>query len=144
MSSQVALKIMSDFIRLNNLRYTPQREEILEVFLDTNSHVTAEELFNKVHKKYPDIGIATVRRALNLFVDCKIAARLKFSDNKSVYEPSYAHHDHMICTRCGKIIEFNNPEIEKLQQNVAKQNNFQIQQHKLIIYGLCSQCSQNK
>ncbi len=141
MSYRVALKILQDYIRLNNLRYTPQREEILKIFLETKGHITAEELYKKVNEQFSEIGVATVRRSLNLFVDCKIASRIKFGDNKSVYEPSYAHHDHLICVQCGKIIEFNNERIEELQQRVANENNFIINHHKLVIYGLCQDCS---
>ena len=140
MSSEIALQILRDYIKLNNLRYTPQREVVLNFFLINEGHISAEELFEKIHKTNPDIGIATVRRSLNLFVKCKIANRLKFADNQSLFEPRSGHHDHLICLKCGDIIEFKVSEIERLQQKVADENDFKVSYHRMEIYGHCKNC----
>lgn len=142
MNESPPLNILKNYIKINNLRYTEQRELILKYFLLENKHICAEELYEKINKKHPEIGIATVHRALNLFVDCKIANKLKFGDSKYVYEVKHSHHDHLICLECGRIIEFKENEIEKLQEKVAKNNNFIVRNHRLEIYGICKECQE--
>jgi Fur family ferric uptake transcriptional regulator len=109
--------------------------------MQTEGHINADDLYKIVEKDHPDIGIATVRRSLNLFVKCKVANKVRFGDGKTVYEHKNSHHDHLICMQCGKIIEFRNDEIEKLQDEVAKKNHFKVSKHKLEIYGYCENCS---
>jgi Fur family ferric uptake transcriptional regulator len=126
----------------HHLKQTRQREVILEIFLKTRGHVTAEELHQRVQKKDPSVGLATVYRTLNLFCQAKLAEPRQFGDGHARYEvvAEYQHHDHLICTGCGKIIEFSNCNIEQLQEQVAQENSFTIYTHKLEIYGLCIDC----
>jgi len=128
------------YITKNNLRNTPQRLQILKIFLETEGHNTPEDLFEKVSKINPAIGIATVRRALNLFVECKLAEKAKFKDGKTVYEHRHSHHDHLICLNCGEIKELINEDIESLVEKEAIKNGFNLINHRLEIYGYCSKC----
>ena len=141
MRGRSELQLLKNYIATNNLRYTPQREVILDLFLQSEGHINADDLYKKVEGDHPEIGIATVRRSLNLFVKCKIANKVRFGDGKTVYEHKHSHHDHLICISCGKILEFRNDEIEKLQEEVAKKNNFTVSKHKLEIYGYCADCA---
>jgi len=99
-----------------------------------------------VKKAYPGIGFATVYRTLKLLAGAGMAEERRFEDGFTRYEykASDGHHDHLICTRCGEILEFENVRIEELQADVARKKRFQVQSHKLEIYGLCSACQGKK
>jgi len=133
------------FLLDRGLKSTRQREVILDFFLRSVGHSTAEDLYLKLRKKYPNIGFATVYRTLKLFAECGIAEERHFGDGSTRYEASSAaeHHDHLICNRCGVIIEFEDPRIEALQEQVAVEHNFHITTHRLDIYGLCAACAGN-
>lgn len=135
-------EILREHITRHNLKHTRQRELILETFLKIGGHVSAEELYNKVVRRDPSIGLATVYRTLGLLCECGIAQQQEFGEGRTRFEivHEYQHHDHLICTKCGRIIEFENCNIERLQEKVAKDNQFTIYTHKLEIYGLCSEC----
>ncbi|MBI5194343.1 MAG: transcriptional repressor [Nitrospirae bacterium] len=136
------LEILRDHISRNNMKHTRQREMILETFIKTGGHISAEDLYNKVSRKDTSIGLATVYRTLNLLCECGIAQQREFGEGYTLYEivQDYKHHDHLICTTCGKIIEFEDCNIERLQEKVAQDNGFTIYTHKLEIYGLCKEC----
>ncbi len=88
------------------------------------------------------MGLATVYRTLNILCQCGLAQQRHFGDARTLYDnvSNKSHHDHLICTDCGKIVEFENPAIERLQELVAKKNRFSIYSHKLELYGLCARC----
>ena len=136
------LEVLEDYISQNNLKITKQRRAVLNTFLVCEKHVSAEELYNLVLEAEPKIGLATVYRTLALLTHSGLASELDFGDGQKRYEHRYmhSHHDHMICTECGMIIEFNHPLIEKFQEEVASRNSFTITSHKLDIFGLCSNC----
>ena len=136
------LEVLEDYISQNNLKITKQRRAVLNTFLVCEKHVSAEELYNLVLEAEPKIGLATIYRTLALLTHSGLASELDFGDGQKRYEHRYmhSHHDHMICTECGMIIEFNHPLIEKFQEEVASRNSFTITSHKLDIFGLCSNC----
>jgi Fur family ferric uptake transcriptional regulator len=137
---------LKQFLSGQGLRSTGQREVILNVFVDAGRHVSAEELTLMVKKKHQGIGYATVYRTLKLLTEAKLADERRFDDGITRYEYTVSgdHHDHLICTRCGTIIEFENQRIEALQQDVARRHKFTVQSHKLELYGLCETCSRKK
>jgi Fur family ferric uptake transcriptional regulator len=134
------------FLADQGLKSTAQRDAILQVFVQVGAHLSAEELYARVKKSHPGIGYATVYRTLRLLAEAGLAQERHFEDGFTRYEPTGkdAHHDHLICTRCGTIIEFENERIEALQQDVAKRNRFLVQSHKLELYGLCAGCQKRK
>ena len=136
------IDVLEEYISVNNLKITKQRRTVLKIFLESKDHVSVEELYNEVLKTEPKIGLATVYRTLALLTKSGLALETDFGDGQKRYESSYRslHHDHMVCTECGKILEFNHPLIEKYQEEVAKQNNFKITSHKLDLFGLCKDC----
>ena len=136
-------KDFQQFLLQKGLKSTKQRDLILEEFQRSPSHLSTEELYLRLRKKHPSIGYATVYRTLKLFSECGIAEERHFGDGQTRYESSssHDHHDHLICTRCGAIAEFEDPRIEELQQKVAAENNFQITSHRLDLYGLCVKCT---
>lgn len=142
-------KLLMDFkelLKQNNLKYTHQREVILESLYNSKDHLTPELLHDLIQKKFPDlkIGIATVYRTLSLLEDSNMVTSLSFGVAGKKYElDNKHHHDHMICTQCNTIIEFYNDDIERLQEEVAKESAFKISSHTMQIYGTCQEC-QNK
>ncbi len=132
--------VLKAHLARHQLKLTRQREHILEAFLRME-HVTAEQMYRHLEKKEPHIGLATIYRTLNLFCEVGLAQARHFGTQTQYDNVSHkGHHDHLICTSCGKIVEFENCDIERLQEQVAKKNGFTIQTHKLELYGLCSGC----
>lgn len=140
------IEILRDYLRQNQLRLTPQRQTILEVFLNTGGHVEIDELFPFVQREDPSIGIATLYRTMNLLVECGLARENTAAQGRKNYEQAYRqrHHDHLICTACGKIVEFEHPLIEKYQMEVCREYNFTLNQHRMEIYGTCTPCQNSK
>lgn len=132
----------NEFLSRKGLKTTSQRQVILEAFLASDSHYSTEDLYLKLRAEHPRIGYATVHRTLKLFAECGIAAEHQFGDGQTRFEPVLGeeHHDHLVCTRCGLIIEFEEPQIEKLQERVAERHQFKIENHRLELYGLCAAC----
>ena len=136
------IDVLEGHILKHRLKITKQRRSVLKAFLDCKNHVSVEELYAIVSKVEPKIGLATVYRTLALLTKSGLALEMDFGDGQKRYEHSYkhAHHDHMVCTECGKIIEFIHPLIEKYQEEVATQNGFKVTSHKLDLFGLCNDC----
>src|SRR5207247_1403595 len=129
-------------IQQQGLKRTAQRDLILDVFLRTEEHLSSEDLYNLVHKEDPTIGQTTVYRTLKLLSDAGLAREVRFGDGRTHYEHHYKHqhHDHMICSECGKIIEFFSAELEAIQDATAAKHRFEITQHLLRIIGICADC----
>ena len=136
-------ELLQFHISKHHLKVTKERSAVLRAFIESGRHVTAEELHREMKEKGSSIGLATIYRTLNLFCECGLAEQRQFGDGQARYELTYNvnHHDHLVCTQCNRIIEFENLDIEKLQEKVAKKNNFTVYSHKLELYGLCSECS---
>ncbi len=136
------IKLFIDFLKKKGLKLTPQRERVLTIFLDQEKHLTVEDLYNIIKKKDPSLGQATVFRTLKLLVEAQIAGEVDFGDKKIRYEHKYGHkhHDHIICTECGKCIEAANPKIEELQNKLCEKFSFKVISHRLKIFGICKQC----
>lgn len=111
----------------HQLKFTWQRELIPSAFL-RQEHITAEAMYHQLAKTGPHLGLATIHRTLNLFCDAGLAQARHFG-SETQYDniPQKGHHDHLICTGCGKIIEFENCDIERLQEEVAARNGFTIE-----------------
>ena len=135
-------KLFHDYITRKGLKSTRQRDVILDCFLSSERHMSIEELYLKLRAKHPNIGYATVYRTLKLFAEAGIANEIQFGDGQTRYEhvSEGEHHDHLVCTRCGAITEFENETIEKLQAEVAASHGFLIETHKLELYGSCVKC----
>ena len=111
--------IFKDFLKQHNLRWTPQRQLILKVFLQQKGDVPIDDLHKMIHAEDPTIGIATLYRTMKLLMDAGLAEMHTFNE-KTTYERLYKvrHHDHLICKACGKTVEFEHPLIEKYQIEV--------------------------
>ena len=137
------LQEFKELLKRNGLKYTNQREIILQTLYNNSEHLSPELLHDIIQKNYPDlkIGIATVYRTLSLLEESELVTSISFGAQGKKYElDTKHHHDHMICTACGKIIEFVNDEIEHLQNEVARTHNFKITDHIMQIHGICQEC----
>ncbi len=149
MDNKDKIKFKNTFVKYieeKGLRHTKQREAIVDAFFSAGRHITAEELFNAAKRRNPEIGYATVQRNLNLLCESGLAEEIKIGKQKTKYEQKLRgrHHDHLICVKCGRLIEVNDEKIEKLQDKLAKANDFIPIKHKLEIYGICGDCKSNK
>jgi len=129
-------------LKSTGLKATLPRLKILDIFQrGEQRHMTAEDVFRVLLNDRSDIGLATVYRVLTQFEQAGILNRSNFESGKAVYELNEGqHHDHLICTSCGKVEEFYDPEIEKRQHLAAKNKGWQVREHSLVLYGLCSDC----
>jgi Fur family ferric uptake transcriptional regulator len=135
-------QVFLEHIQKKGLKRTSQRDLILDVFLRTEEHLSSEDLYRLVQKEDPTVGQTTVYRTLKILAEAGLAREVRFGDGLTHYEHNYKHqhHDHMICSECGKIIEFYSAELEALQDAMAAKHKFEVQQHLLRIIGLCSDC----
>lgn len=140
-------ELLNDFkvlLKANSLKFTIQREIILETLYKSDEHLTPEALHHLIQDTFPELktGIATVYRTLALLEDSHIVTSLSFGAQGKKYElGAKEHHDHMICTSCGDITEFLDEEIENRQNSIAKELNFKILDHSMQIYGICKNCT---
>jgi Fur family transcriptional regulator, ferric uptake regulator len=135
-------EIFRQHIQKQGLKRTAQRDLILEVFLRTEEHVSGDDLYRLVHNEDPTVGQTTVYRTLKLLTDAGLAREVRFGDGRAHYEHNYKHqhHDHMICSECGKIIEFYSPELEAIQDRMAARHKFELKSHLLRMIGVCAEC----
>lgn len=121
------------------LKVTHPRSEILDILqANPEMHLSADEIHNKLVDKNQSIGLATVYRVLTQLEVAGLIQKNQFGDNQSNYEIKKKHHDHLICTKCGKIIEFMNDDLEQLQEKISKDYNFQLNSHVMTLFGECS------
>ena len=141
-----AKRIFDAFLCAKGLRHTDQRDIILDTFLGMEGHFSAEEIYRIVSEKNPEIGYATVYRTIKLLCDAGIARGIYFDDGRTRYEHKYGHghHDHLVCIRCGKVIEIFDPKIEEAQERLAKEKGFVLIRHQLNIFGVCKECRKKK
>ena len=105
-SHDLEKKALASYLEDHNLKHTKQREAILEVFLEVEGHITSEELHRRVRRKFPQIGYTTVYRTMKLLCEAGLASERHFDDGVTRFEIQHEHHDHLVCVRCGKIVEF--------------------------------------
>jgi len=143
-------QLLEDFktlLKNNNLKFTIQREVVLETLYNSDEHLTPEALHHLIQEKYPDLntGIATIYRTLSLLEDSHVVRSLSFGAQGKKYElGAKEHHDHLICTRCGEITEFVDKEIEKRQHAITDELGFKMIDHSMQIYGICKKCQENE
>jgi Fur family ferric uptake transcriptional regulator len=143
-NNEEILEKLKTIVKEKGLKYTKQREIVFETILNCEKHLGAEELYNVIMDKYPEesIGIATVYRALSFLEEVNLIASISLDKDKRKFETNFKeHHDHLICVKCNKIIEFVNPEIEVEQEKIAKENGFKLLNHTMYLYGICKECN---
>lgn len=124
------------------LKATLPRLKILELFEKSEErHLSAEDVYKVLLNAGDDVGLATVYRVLTQFEDAGLLVRHHFESGKAVFELNKGdHHDHIVCVKCGRVEEFYDEEIERRQEEAAKSRGFKMQEHSLMIYGICDKC----
>ena len=140
MAHEVEQRRLVRYLGEHGLKQTRQREAILDVFLSAGGHLTSEELLQAVRKLHPSIGYTTVYRTMKLLSEAGLASERHFDDGITRYEIEHEHHDHLVCVKCGKIIEFECKAIEASQNEIAERHGFRILRHRHELYGHCAAC----
>ena len=136
------MQLLKEVLQKEGLRYTQQRQEIWNELRSSSEHRDAEEIFFTLRKRGLNISRATVYRTIDVLVKNKLIDKLDIGDGRARFEynDKYAHHDHLICNSCGKIIEFHSKDIENYQKQIAKRHKFQLINHNHQLYGICEDC----
>ncbi|MEQ1564098.1 MAG: transcriptional repressor [Myxococcota bacterium] len=136
------------YLLTQGLKYTRQRQAIADVFFESTAHLSLLELLERAKARHPSVGYATVYRTMKLLADSGLATEHKFAEGNVRYEPSIEghHHDHLICVDCGRIVEYEDDEIERLQEALAERHGFQVVAHRHEIYARCqvANCPERK
>ena len=143
----VLLESFKKILKESGLKYTRQREIVLNILYHSDTHFTPESLYMEIKRKEPNlnVGIATVYRTLNLLEDSQMVTSLSFGAAGKKFElANKPHHDHLICKNCGKIVEFENSIVERQQALIAKEHKFKLTGHLMQLYGICDACNQGR
>lgn len=126
----------------HRLPVTQQREAIARTLFESTRHLSADEVAERLRERGEQVGKATIYRTLNLLVEVGLAAEHDFDEGFKRYEPRVgpAHHDHLICTSCGEVVEFHRGELDEIQLEVARARGFHVLTRQLKLYGLCAAC----
>ena len=135
-------QVFRSFIDSKNLRYTVQRDILIEELYINGGHLTPDEFSEIIKNKHPEIGKATVYRTLKLLEEAKLISKIEFGDGRIRYEicTDKEHHDHLICEKCKKSVEVIDPKIESLQNRLAQKHGFELTGHRLYLFGICKNC----
>lgn len=131
-------------IIISMLKLTEQRQAILDLINTSNRHWDADEVARALSDAGRTIGVATVYRGLAALEEAGLLGSIQMPDKKRYERADKGHHDHMICTQCGRIEEFTQAQIEQLQESVAAERGFVVSGHQLTIFGRCKRCSQEE
>ncbi|MDR0842863.1 MAG: transcriptional repressor [Acidobacteriota bacterium] len=140
------IELFRSWLRQNRLKKTCQKELILETFLGVEGHLSVEDVYALVKKRDRRVGSVTVFRTLKSLVVCGLAREVTLGDGLTRFEHNYRHplHHHIVCTRCGRTIEFSSPELERMQDEIIRKYDFQPERHRFDTHGVCSACRENR
>ena len=132
-------------LKRRGFRLTPQRRAIISVLGDSEEHLTPAHIHARLHRRYPSIGLVTVYRTLELLQDNGLLCEVHIGDSCRSYlkrKKPGEHHHHLVCQRCGRVVDFSDCEMEKLEQRLARETGFTIDRHMLEFMGCCSRCQE--
>ncbi len=146
--------LQAEFFRDRGLRFTLPRQVILETLFKTRKHLSAEDIYFRIHPLYPHIGLSTVYRTLELLNRIGLVSKFDFGDGRARYEfvrpGENSHHHHLICSKCGRIIDYSDfveketHLIKEIENTLSKKYNFVINSHQIHFYGLCEDCKNER
>ena len=144
MAHEVERRALAEYLEKHSLKHTKQRDAILDVFLEAGQHVTSDDVYQRVREQHPGIGYTTVYRTMKLLCDAGLASERHFDDGVTRYEIEHEHHDHLVCVRCGKIVEFECKMIEDAQDEIVRRYGFRLLRHRHELYGHCPDCQKRE
>lgn len=144
-SEELNAKIKKEFqsiFRQNGLRMSEQRDAVLDVFFSTERHLSVTDIMKELKRRKVEVSETTVKRVMQLLSEYGIAREHMFEGQEARYEHQHIgeHHDHLICLRCRKIIEFKDDQLERIQELIARNHGFHLIRHKMEMYGICREC----
>ncbi|MDH6363138.1 Fur family peroxide stress response transcriptional regulator [Enterococcus sp. PF1-24] len=141
MDNQLVTKAI-DTLKEANIRITPQRHAVVEYLVTYHNHPTADDIYHALEERFPNMSVATVYNNLRLLTDLGLVNEMKYGDASSHFDFSTERHYHVICQKCGKIVDFHYPSLEDVEMAASRLTNFAINEHRLELYGDCPDCQQ--
>lgn len=138
------LKEALDTLKVSGVRITPQRHAILEYLINSMTHPTADEIYKALEGKFPNMSVATVYNNLRVFKDVGLVKELTYGDSSSRFDFTTHDHYHAICESCGKIVDFQYPGLDEVEQFASHVTDFKVSHHRLEVYGLCPDCAKKE
>jgi len=140
MTHAMVQEVIED-LREANIRITPQRSAVLEYLVSSKNHPTADDIYRALEHKFPNMSVATVYNNLRLFTEIGFVHEMNYGDASSRFEFADTPHYHAICSECGSIVNFQYPSLEDVEKAASTLTGFDVQEHRLEVYGLCKDCS---
>ncbi|XKH51702.1 peroxide-responsive transcriptional repressor PerR [Chryseomicrobium palamuruense] len=138
--TEVHLRDALDTLKSTGVRITPQRHAILEFIIQSMTHPTADDIYRALESKFPSMSVATVYNNLRVFRESGLVKELTYGDSSSRFDFVTNDHYHMICTSCGKIVDFHYPGLDEVEQLASHITGFEVESHRLEVYGKCPSC----
>lgn len=139
--SEVILKDALVTLKESGVRITPQRHAILEYLISSEMHPTADEIYKALEADFPNMSVATVYNNLRVFRNTGLVKELTYGDSSSRFDFVTHDHYHIICDHCGKIVDFHHPGLEEVEHLASHVTGFQVNSHRLEVYGTCPECA---
>lgn len=136
------LQTAIETLRKSGVRITPQRHAVLEFLLTSMTHPTADEIYRALEDKFPNMSVATVYNNLRILREIGLVRELTYGDGSSRFDSNMGEHYHIMCESCGKIVDFHYPSLDEIESLAAKVSGFEINHHRLELYGKCKDCAQ--
>jgi Fur family ferric uptake transcriptional regulator len=138
------VELFRSFISKKGLRNTPEREELIREIFAGQGHFDVDELYLRLRRKGSRVSKASIYRNIPLIIECQLIREVWHENGHMHYEPiyGYGHHCHLRCLRCGKVVEFVEKDMKKLEERLARKYKFKIEDHRLDVVGYCQECQE--